>query len=200
MLALDGLISSFSHGYLRTLNPRKLNPSSLTIKTGKTGAVTLIQRFGSALNLNIHFHMLFLDGAYGLDENGDLIEFHEITKPTFKEMQMVLHRICERLSRLLEKRGVLCRDAEQSYLTFDFDDEDIINDLIGSSITYRVAVGKNKGKKVYTLQTIPAQLEEMPENKVLVKESGFSLHAGVSAKSYQKDKIERLCLKILCML
>jgi hypothetical protein len=28
-----------------------------------TGAVTLIQRFGSALNLNVHVHMLFLDGA-----------------------------------------------------------------------------------------------------------------------------------------
>lgn len=27
-------------------------------------ALTLVQRFGSALNLNIHFHMLFLDGAY----------------------------------------------------------------------------------------------------------------------------------------
>ena len=29
-----------------------------------TGAVTLIQRFGGALNLNIHFHMIFLDGVY----------------------------------------------------------------------------------------------------------------------------------------
>jgi hypothetical protein len=29
-----------------------------------TGAMTLIQRFGSALNLNMHFHMLFLDGVY----------------------------------------------------------------------------------------------------------------------------------------
>ena len=33
----------------------------------KTGAVTLIQRFGSALNLNFHFHMLFLDGVYSFD-------------------------------------------------------------------------------------------------------------------------------------
>lgn len=33
-------------------------------RTAHTGAVTLIQRFVSALNLNIHFHMLFLDGAY----------------------------------------------------------------------------------------------------------------------------------------
>jgi rRNA maturation endonuclease Nob1 len=30
----------------------------------QTGAVALIQRFGSALNLNIHFHLLVLDGVY----------------------------------------------------------------------------------------------------------------------------------------
>jgi hypothetical protein len=29
-----------------------------------TVAVTFIQRFGSALNLNVHLHMLFLDGVY----------------------------------------------------------------------------------------------------------------------------------------
>ena len=30
-------------------------------ETAHTGAVTLIRRFGSALNLNIHFHILVLD-------------------------------------------------------------------------------------------------------------------------------------------
>ena len=39
-------------------------------QTARTGAVTLIQRFGSALNLNIHFHMLFLDGVYVNHPNG----------------------------------------------------------------------------------------------------------------------------------
>ena len=29
----------------------------------RTGSVTFIQRFGSALNLNVHFHALFLDGV-----------------------------------------------------------------------------------------------------------------------------------------
>ena len=33
--------------------------------TAQCGVVTLIQRFGSALNLNIHFHMLWLDGDAG---------------------------------------------------------------------------------------------------------------------------------------
>ena len=35
-----------------------------TKTTAQTGAVTLVQRFVGALNLNIHFHMLFLDGVY----------------------------------------------------------------------------------------------------------------------------------------
>ncbi|MFT4746898.1 MAG: hypothetical protein ACI8XG_000975 [Congregibacter sp.] len=32
-------------------------------KQAKTDAVTLIQRFGSALNVNTYFHMLFLEAA-----------------------------------------------------------------------------------------------------------------------------------------
>jgi len=32
--------------------------------TAQCGTVTLIQRFGSALNFNLHLHMLFLDGGY----------------------------------------------------------------------------------------------------------------------------------------
>lgn len=35
-----------------------IQKSGFTRKTAQTGAVTLIQRFGSALNLNVHFHML----------------------------------------------------------------------------------------------------------------------------------------------
>ncbi|HNO75666.1 transposase [Nitrosomonas mobilis] len=30
----------------------------------QTGAITLIHRFGSAANLNIHLHCLVLDGVY----------------------------------------------------------------------------------------------------------------------------------------
>jgi hypothetical protein len=43
-----------------------------------TGAVTLIQRFGSAANLNIHLHCLVLDGVY---RNSTAV-FHEVAAPT----------------------------------------------------------------------------------------------------------------------
>ena len=43
--------------------------AGLTAGSGaRTGVVTLIQRFGSALNLNIHLHMLILDGGNSRSE------------------------------------------------------------------------------------------------------------------------------------
>jgi hypothetical protein len=42
----------------RTLATHITKKAGYNIKTAQTGAVTLIQRFGSALNLNIHFHIL----------------------------------------------------------------------------------------------------------------------------------------------
>ena len=47
----------------RTISGYLLKSADLTRTTGATGAVTLIQRFGSALNLNVHFHMIFPDGV-----------------------------------------------------------------------------------------------------------------------------------------
>ena len=51
----------------RTLATHIIHKAGLTQSTAHTGAVTLIQRFGSALNLNVHFYMLYLDGVYAGD-------------------------------------------------------------------------------------------------------------------------------------
>jgi len=37
------------------------------IRDGRTGMLTVIQRFGSGLNLNVHFHTLVLDGVFSED-------------------------------------------------------------------------------------------------------------------------------------
>jgi hypothetical protein len=48
--------------------------------------VTLVQRFGSALNLNVHFHMLFLDGVYLADGSGQPV-FRHVAGPDLNELQ-----------------------------------------------------------------------------------------------------------------
>jgi len=160
--------------------------------TAHTGAVTLIQRFGSALNLNVHLHMLFLDGVY-VDDNkyGSALRFQWIKSPTSEELARLSHTIAKRIGRYLERQGLVERDAENSYLSSNAveDEDDPMHQLHGSSVTYRIAVGPRQGRKVFTLQTMPASDPEEWVGKV----DGFSLHAGVAAKAHERKKLERLC-------
>jgi hypothetical protein len=48
----------------RTISGFLLQRAAPTRATGATGAMTLVQRFGSALNLNVHVHLLVVDGAH----------------------------------------------------------------------------------------------------------------------------------------
>ena len=86
----------------------------------RTGAVTLIQRFGSALNLNIHLHMLFVDGAYTFDDERP--RFHGGSAPTQPELQRLLRTIATRVTRALEGQGLLIRDDETPSLDLEPDD------------------------------------------------------------------------------
>jgi len=79
---------------------------------------------------------------------------------------------------------MLERDGESSYLATEAVDEGSINQLIGHSITYRIAVGLQAGRKVFNLQTPPAS-EEPLDGQV----AGFSLHIGVAAKAQQRQKL-----------
>jgi hypothetical protein len=59
------------------------------------------------------------------------------------------NKFSHRVARFLEKRGFLERDAENSYLTLEPDDDDAMVQLQGHSITYRIAVGPQQGRKVF---------------------------------------------------
>ena len=172
----------------RTISAYVLKSSRLTRATGATGAVTLIQRFGSALNLNIHFHMLVLDGAYLVGTEPPV--FRRIAPPSLAELQALVERLAERIGRALERQGVLARDAESSYLELESAADGPMDDLLGHSITYRVAVGPRAGQKVFSLQSVPARAEE--PRKAVALYAGFSLHAGIGVEAEQREKLERL--------
>ena len=86
-----------------------------------TGAVTLIQRFGSAANLNIHLHALVLDGVYrhgnvntaGTPEESTPVPapvFHSADAPTHAALHGLLGKIIARLLRLLIRLGHLIEE------------------------------------------------------------------------------------------
>jgi hypothetical protein len=86
-----------------------LGHTGLRSGEGQDGAVTLIQRFGSAVNLNIHLHCLVLDGVYRRGADG-APSFVEAAAPTDEELRALLQTVIARLMKMLTRRGVLLED------------------------------------------------------------------------------------------
>jgi hypothetical protein len=127
----------------RALATHLIHQAGHTQATARTGAVTLIQRFGGALNLNIHFHMLCLDGVY---VDGLTPRFRRLPAPRHDELLFLLHTMSHRIARQLEKQGLLVRDMDNSYLELEPRDAGPMDTVLGHAITYRIAVGPNAGR------------------------------------------------------
>ena len=96
--------------------------------------------------------MLFLDGVYIGGANGRPMRFLRVKTPTKAELTQLTRTIDHRVARYLERQGLLERDTGNIYLTseaVDASDEDPSNQLLGRSITYRIAVGPQQGRKVF---------------------------------------------------
>ncbi len=156
-----------------------------------TGAVTLIQRFGGSLNLNIHFHQLFIDGIYKLGNDGKPIEFIASQPPALQELDQVLRQIIKRLVRYLERQNIIVKENDEG-VQLDISEEDSFAQIQASSLIYRFATGPSKGKKALVLKTVPDG-DHNTKSGLVVKNSGFSLHAGVATKAFERDKLERIC-------
>ncbi len=91
----------------------------------QTGAVTVIQRFGSAANLNVHFHCLALDGAYRIGAGGRP-RFVAAAAPTPARLHALLAAMIARLMRLFVRRGVVVAEPDRTWIeeTQDRDGDD----------------------------------------------------------------------------
>jgi ribosomal protein S27E len=99
----------------RAISCFQLGQAGLTRATGYPCAVTLIQRFGSALNLNIHLHMIFPDRVY-VPVEGAPPEFRRVPVPTGAELQALVQQIAACIGKVLEQRGLIERDMQNAWL------------------------------------------------------------------------------------
>ena len=138
----------------RAISTFLIRRAGLRVGAGaRTGAVTLIQRFGSALNINIHLHMLFVDGVYTFDDERPRL--HRGCAPTQPELQRLLRAIAARVTRALERQGLLIRDDETASL--DLEPDDGFEQLLGAAVHYRIATGPHAGRKALTLRTVASK-------------------------------------------
>ena len=178
----------------RVIARHLLQAAGLEADEGHGGAVTLIQRFGSAANLNIHLHCLVLDGAYRCGADG-APAFVEASAPTDDELHALLQTVIARLMKLLTRRGVLVEDMGQTWLAEpDADGEEArtLRPLQAAAITYRIAFGPRAGQKVLTLRGAMPR-EDSARQPLCADIDGFSLHAAVRVEAHDRKRLEQLC-------
>ena len=110
LAAQPELVTAVLQVVQRVVTGHLLDGAQLKADEGHGGAVTLIQRFGSAANLNIHLHCLVLDGVYRRGADG-APSFVEVVAPTVAQ---VLDRGC--IGRALEEDGQLANSADVGLL------------------------------------------------------------------------------------
>lgn len=136
------------------------------------GAITFVQRFGSALQLALHFHTLMPDGVFVPPPGADpeaRPRFHRLDPPTQEEVEQLLKTIIRRVTRLLEKRGRFEQEP-------DPDDAR----LCAYALASRSPV-----------KSPPTVEEDLPP--LCARIDGFSLHAASVIHENDRAGLERLC-------
>lgn len=151
----------------------------------RTGAVTVEQRFGSSLALNLHFHCLLPDGVWARDEAGAL-RFHRV-RPTPEALETLVRRIAEASERWLVGQGV--------------DDEEAPDDaqavLFAASVANQVAAGPRTGQPVRRYRAVPPRFEEVSRSGDGVLCEGYGLHAGTWVPASDRVGLEQLARYLL---
>jgi len=78
--------------------------------------------------------------------------------PGANDLQGLVERIAASVGQVLERRGLIERDIESAWLSPGAEPGPL-DDLLGHSITYRIAVDARAGQKLFTLHTVAPRLQ-----------------------------------------
>jgi len=156
---------------------------------GHTGAVTFIQRFGSAANLNLHFHMLALDGVF-IEQADGTLRFHSARPFTNDDVTALVATVRVRVERWLARKGLLDDDS--------FDDLGDEAPLLAHSYATSIAGQSALDRPFSPIRRIghAEGTGRIPTAHALrAHDEGFDLHAGLRVAAQHataRDALERL--------
>ena len=130
----------------------------------------MVQRFGSSMNLNIHFHSLLPDGVFVKKQ--DSIEFHSPPKPTEEQMLKICIRIYKRTMAMLEREVCL-------------EDEPYVLDQV-------YADSMQTGFSFAGTQNAAPRLTPQKGRGSSALVDGFSLHAGGAIHANDRKSLEHV--------
>jgi len=162
------------------------------------GSVTCIQRFGSALNLNLHFHVIFLEGIY-VDRTAQGLRprFVQGEPRTNADIAAVVQKISRRVLRTLRQLGYLEAGLDAVVATgYDplGDDAPELARTTAASVQQRIAFGERAGQQVRRIGAGFGHEGEVPTliGTRCASVHGFSLHANTHVPAHRRNQLKRL--------
>jgi hypothetical protein len=185
-----------SRAVLRVYTRVLLDVYARGVPGGRTGSVTVMQRAGSGLNVNLHFHTLVLDGVFSDGAGGELA-FHPAPAPSDAEVAAALATIRHRVQRLLVRRGLEPADDATGPADLLADESPVLAGIVGTSVQGRVALGPRAGARVRRLGDERDTAAVTSRGARQAHLEGFDLHANVWVSANDRAGVERLCRYVL---
>ncbi|MBL4818884.1 MAG: transposase, partial [Deltaproteobacteria bacterium] len=182
--ALNKVINTYTStifGWLR----KKAVQAGVTTEAcaAQPGAITFVQRFGSALNLNVHLHGQFSDGVFVKDEAGQVL-FHKTPAPTLKEIRVITEKVARRMHKWLQKR--LQETGGEDALS---QDQPLLATCYTASLRYLTALGAKAGRPLMRVFEGISISDGSREERTV---AGFNLHASIAIAAEDRQGLERL--------
>jgi hypothetical protein len=177
-------LSAMLGGYLKSYFAWQRHRGRVAgIEGGQTGGITFVQKFGGALNANVHFHSVTPDGLFVPTSAGDL-SFVPLEPPSGQDVARLGRRVFGRLTKIATR--YLARRQDE-YI--DPDDE---------LATLQHALSVALRPPVRPQPSLPLGGTEQPEHRPLQQElctaaGGFSLHAARTVEQHDRGGLEGLC-------
>jgi hypothetical protein len=194
-----GVMTFFVQEVMRSLRSRAKRSLGLrSVKEAFTGTVTFIQRFDSALRLNVHFHVLALDGVY-VEQEGQL-RFHPLGPPTKDDVEAVARRTADKAEQLLRASGRTLDGSGEAE-----PEDDLAEEHPALSACYAAATQGMRllsDSPAATLRLVePTGDNLQPDagsdgsdpSEPLAQVAGFNVHAKVAIDGRDQKRVERMC-------
>jgi len=177
---------------LLTLDRRRARRAG--VADGQSGTVTVMQRFGSGLELNVHLHTLALDGAFWQGPDGTL-RFHPLPAPTDAEVARLVATVARRVGKLLAPRGL--GDGETGEEDALAVESAAMAGLANAAVQGRLALGPRAGAQVERLGREAEARADGPPPPLQARHEGFDLHAAVAVGAGDRPRLEQLARYVL---